>query len=701
MKKFFRKALAIALIAAAVGTTGIMPAMTANAASTAQISAEVANSIYSVAFKEPYTNSKVFKDLSADGKFQSVTISAVETFRIAVYNSDTFKTTDKITIYRSKKENGPYTAARNVTPTESGVSFISLKQTPGTTMFYSVEVTNAKGVVQYAQRFKVTMAKEEIGNNKYTYELRTSSKAGDSNSYVTKKLNVSKADNKQPVINLIDTQRFYFDIKDVPDGYSLEVEADLISFRNSNKPTQTFSRVRASKGSISFNDYIYKDEAKSMKFTLRDISGNAVMCARYKFIGVENPVTMKTNLIYSYDGGSEQYTYLTTSETSVDGNTSLLTKDLTTVYNAKLHSVYVPLKIVKEGGLYDDSEVVKVYMKANSEKSYGDPIQTIKHATTENQYRTFVKLPKVNTPYDIKVELLTSTGKTLAQEYTNVSATTTSSTGISEYYATPNDQGKLTIKTTNFFFNSGDTINDDAFEIPVYTNSKTKYNEYSITVGSIGDPAAVYRIYVRQNGTERLAFEQSNMTSSTSLGLKVLGINPKVGTSADIIVRSYNANGAKLSQWSRTIKFVEPQMFNYSIRLLNNSDAIYKVDKELYTNTVTPSDTQNISNLITYNLTNLTIEAKFNDSYKGLPGNVTGTIYIRKAGEKTSTKLFSVSEYLEKELSGKSLPTVCSLGGYSLKPGETYTLSIRFYNKNTKKNFYTNAVTFKYISSIG
>ena len=174
MKKFFRKALAIALIAAAVGTTGIMPAMTANAASTAQISAEVANSIYSVAFKEPYTNSKVFKDLSADGKFQSVTISAVETFRIAVYNSDTFKTTDKITIYRSKKENGPYTAARNVTPTESGVSFISLKQTPGTTMFYSVEVTNAKGVVQYAQRFKVTMAKEEIGNNKYTYELRNS-----------------------------------------------------------------------------------------------------------------------------------------------------------------------------------------------------------------------------------------------------------------------------------------------------------------------------------------------------------------------------------------------------------------------------------------------------------------------------------------------------------------------------------------------
>lgn len=703
MKKFFRKTLAIALVAAAVGTTGIMPGMTADAASAAtQISAEVANSSFSVAFKEAYTTSTVFKDQVADDKFQSVTISAIEKFRLAVYNTKTFKTTDKITVYRSKTEKGSYSVARTVTPTASDVCFITLKQTPGTTMYYSVEVTDSKGTVKYAQRYKVTMADEEIGNNKYTYELRTTTKENDTSSYQTRKLNVSKADNKQPVIKLLDTQRFYFDIKNVPDGYYLDVEADSLSFKNEYKETYKYSRVRSSNGVITFSDYIYKGDAKSFKFMLRDISGNTVMCARYKFVGAEVPTTMRTHIIYSYDGGEERNVYQTTDETKVEGDTSLVTKDFTTYYNSKLHSVYVPVYVSKDGGIYNDSETVKFYLKESAAKSYGEPVKTLTHATTSDYYRTYIKLPKAGTDYDIKAELYTQSGKVLAQEFTKVNASITSSVGIYEAYTEMSEEGKLNSKTKSIFLNSGDVLNPDPIEFPVYSSTDTRYNGYNITVGGMGDPAAVYRIYVRQNGTERLAFEQSNMTSAGVLTLKQLGVTPKAGTSADIIIRSYNASGAKLSQWTRTIKFVEPRMFKLNLKFTNEySNYVYGIEKELTTDVKAGSDTKNITDRVVYNRTFLTLEAKYNETYKGTPGNVIGTVYIRKAGEKTSTKLCALSECMQKGLSGKTLPTFCSLCNYSLTPDATYTLSVKLYNKDTKTTFYTTAVTFKYLSTVG
>ena len=411
---------------------------------------------------------------------------------------------------------------------------------------------------------------------------------------------------------------------------------------------------------------------------------------------------MRTYITYSYDGGEERNVFLTSDETRVEGDTSLVTKDFSTYYNAKLHSVYVPIFVNKDGGLYNDTETVKFYLKESAAKSYGEPVKTLTHATIQDYYKTYIKLPKAGTDYDIKAELYTHSGKVLAQEFTKVNASITSSVGIYEAYNEVKEDGKLNSRTSSIFLNSGDVLNPDPIEFPVYSSTETRYNGYTITVGGMGDPAAVYRIYIRQNGTERLAFEQSNMTSAGVLTLKHLGVTPKAGTSADIIVRSYNANGAKLSQWTRTIKFIEPKMFKLNLKFVSEySNYVYGIEKELTTDVNAGSDTKNITDRIVYNRTFLTLEAKYSENYKGTPGNVIGTVYIRKAGEKTSTKLCTLSECMQKGLSGKPLPTFCSLCNYSLTPDETYTLSVKLYNKDTKTTFYTTAVTFKYISTVG
>lgn len=703
MNKIFRKTLSIALIAASICTTGaVMPAMSASAAATSSINAEIANNNYYVAFKEPYTASKIFKNQTADDKFQSVMLSASDSFILGVYNTKSFKTTDTITVYSSKTEKGTYKAVKTVNPKAAASQFLTLKQAPGSVMYYSVEVKNSKGTVQYAQRYKVTIAKEEVGNNKYTFEFSQTTVAGDTSSYKATKLNVSKADNVQPVINLLDTERFYFNVKDVPDGYYLEVEADSLKYRDYKPATQTFGRCKPSNGVISFSDYIYRDDAKSMKFTLHDVSGNTVMCARFKIIGVADPLGMRTYLYYNFDNGESHDISIYTNEKDVKEDVSTKVENLAERSYAKVHSRYILLNVYKDGGLYNDTDTLKIYVKPTASTKYGEPVQTLNHTTTSDYYRAYVVLPKTGTAYDIKTEMKTPSGKTITHIFTNVTATTPSSIGFTEnYYKMDPASGKVSSQSSSTFVSEGDIIKEtNAIELPVYSNPDSYSKLYRLTVGGMGDPQNVYRVYTKVDGVEKLVYEKANLTSGQTLTLSDFDITPKAGKSFEVIIREFNANDKKIIQWSRTVRFVEPRLFKFTLNVSNYESysdcSIYRVEKELDANVVLDSEKATITNGPVYVNTKMRIHAEANSTVSGIPSGVTGTVYIKKAGDSSLTKLCSVADYINKGYADKAISDTCARCGYALKNGSSYTIYVTFYNKNTKKTFYNTSFSFKY-----
>ncbi len=707
MKNTLRKFLAIGLIAAAIGTTGAMPVLSADAAATSvSISAEVANNNYSVAFKEPYSAAKVFKNQTADDQFAAVKLSSFDSFIMYVYNTQKFKTTDKIVVNRSTSAKGTFTTVKTVTPKAATSQSLTLKQAPGTTMYYSVEVQNSQGKVQYAQRYKVTVCSEEVANNKYTFQLRTTTKPYDTSDYTTKKLSVSSADDKASVIQLHDNKDFYYDIKNVPDGYYLEIEAYTLGFRTTPVVKQYYGKYYASNNTITFRHDLYKDDAKIMKFMLRDVAGNTVMCAKYKVIGAAETTVLKSYLICNVDGGSDAGIEQRTSAenaTTADGQLTV-TKDVSST-STKVHSRYLQMEIQKTGGMYDDSETVKVYMKSSSASSYGNPVRTLTHATVPDRYKTYVVLPKAGQAYDIKVEMTTMEGKKLTHIYTNVVSTANSSLGVGENFSVMDTSGAVNGKSNRIFVSEGDTIKENAvLELPVYTFDKTKANVYNIRAAGLGDPNGYIQVIVKQNNTERVALCMTNMsTLNSNLDLTDLGITPKVGTSADIIVREFNSSGKKTCQWTRTIKFINPKLFTFGFTLENGWNTIYSsTKKDIDSTGEATKDKHDLRDLVIYNGVELNFYTRYSNDLKGLPANCTGTVYIRKAGETTSTKLFSVTDFMNKGFNDNILLRgLCARGGYALMSGQTYVLSFRFYNNTTNKIFYTSDITFKYMGVEG
>ncbi|MBQ1660249.1 MAG: hypothetical protein II059_10475, partial [Clostridia bacterium] len=103
-----------------------------------------------------------------------------------------------------------------------------------------------------------------------------------------------------------------------------------------------------------------------------------------------------------------------------------------------------------------------------------------------------------------------------------------------------------------------------------------------------------------------------------------------------------------------------------------------------------------ITDGIVFSNTSFDFSVGYNSSLTGLPANVSGTLMIKKAGEKTSKTLFKLDEFQNLTRSSSRLPYIISKGNYALEDGETYVLTFKFYNNTTKQTFHTETVTFKY-----
>ena len=162
------KVLAVGMIAAVIGSTSALPAITTevSAADAVTISKEIKNTNYYVKFVEPYAADKQYKTQTTDNKFTNVTLSSFTSFDLYVYNTKKFKTTDKILIKRAASAAGKYIMVNSVKPSAATSKKITIEHEPGKTKYYSIEVVNSDGKVQYAQRFKVTVTANEIGNDK-------------------------------------------------------------------------------------------------------------------------------------------------------------------------------------------------------------------------------------------------------------------------------------------------------------------------------------------------------------------------------------------------------------------------------------------------------------------------------------------------------------------------------------------------------
>jgi len=694
MKNLLRKIVSVGLIAASVGCMGIMPVSAASSV----ISPEVANDNYNVAFKEPYSSSKVYKNQKADNIFKSVSLSAFDSFSLVVNKSSNFSTTDTFNVYQSNAENGTFTKIKSVACKASKTQKVTIKQSHGKTLYYSVEIKNKNGTVLYAQRYKVTTCKDEIANNKYKFEFRQTTTAGDDSSYKSTAINFTSTDDAETKVQMLDEKNVYLDITNVPDNYYLVVERKSRGFVNYPTSTNVSGEIKANNNKISYGVQVYSDNAASIKYTLKDAAGNTIACQKYLFVGKEKTASIKTTLIGNYDGASNGYNYLSTNSADVAGDTS--TKTYTRTSNFQIHSRILPIVVEKYGGAYDDSEKVRVYVKESAASSYGTPQKVLSHATTEDNYRTYATLAKTGVNYDIKVETTLKNNKVINHIFQNINASAESSVGIHESHSEMDTNGKLSTNYTNVFVSQDDTVKvTNICELPLYSGAN-KYDSYHIRVAGLGKTNGTVKIFTKQDNKETAVFTIANLNTSDNLSLKDLGITPKIGQKTEIIVRSYNVNGTKLSQWSRTITFVDPKLFNFSFSLRSSSGTCYSYENTLDTSLVTPLEKHIISDeSVIFNYSYFSLKCNYG-GYSGLPSNVTGNIYIRKSSETKLTKLCSVGSYILNGYNDMRLNRFCSLCNYPLADGESYVMYIKFTNNTTGKVFHQSKIPFNYVTNI-
>jgi hypothetical protein len=693
-----KKVLAIGMIAAVIGSASAVPTFTTevSAAAAVTISNEVKNTNYYVKFVEPYAADKQYKTQSTDNKFTSVTLSSFQSFDLYVYNTKKFKTTDKISIKRAASATGKYIEVASAKPKAATSQKLTIEHDPGKTKYYSIEVIDSTGKVQYAQRFKVTVSANEISNDKIKAAIRQTTVAGNTDSYESKTLS-TKADNKAAKIQLIDTKNFYIDYSNIPDNYYLVGTYKSVKKRNNSVSTQTIGKRTASEGKITYSDYFWEDNGLDFVLKICDPTGNVVQCSEYLVVSKPNKTEVRSELYLNTDGTQNGYVSLYTEDGTFADNVSYKSMDVGN-QSTVVRSQYLPLIVTKSGGAYDDSEDVKVYVKESKASDFGSPVTTFKEATTENCYRAIVKLPKLNVGYDIKTEIKTITGNTIVQSFNNVYATSYASAGIRENYSEVNANGKLISRTNNTYVKSGDTIKERyAIDIPVYTGKTSKYSVYSLKTKGIGSTEGKVQIFVKQNDKEKLVYTAANNRDMESINLSELGITPKAKTSADIIVRMFNASGKKTGEWTRTINFVYPTLFNFRFSLSAGSYNIYNSETNNIDSTIKDKTVNHkITDGIVFSNTSFDFSVGYNSSLTGLPANVSGTLMIKKAGEKTSKTLFKLDEFLNMTRSSSKLPYIISKGNYALEDGETYVLTFKFYNNTTKQTFHTETVTFKY-----
>lgn len=698
-----KKVLAIGMIAAVIGSTSTLPTITleANAAEAVTISKEIKNTNYYVKFVEPYAADKQYKTQSTDNKFTSVTLSSFQSFDLYVYNSKKFKTTDKISIKRAASATGKYIEVASAKPKAATSQKLTIEHDPGKTKYYSIEVIDSTGKVQYAQRFKVTVSANEISNDSIKAAVRQTTVEGDANSYESKTFS-TKADNKAAKIQLLDTKYFYIDYTNIPDNYYLVGTYRSVKKRNNSVSTQTIGKRTASEGKVSYSDYFWNDNGIDVVLKICDPTGNVVQCSEYLVVTKPNRTEVESSLYLNADNAQNNYLYLHTNDGTFQDNISYNSMDVSSK-STVVRSQYLPLIVSKSGGAYDDSEDVNVYIKESKKSEYGSPVKTFKEANTEDCYRTIVKLPKLNTGYDIKVELKTITGNTIVQSFNNVYATAYASTGIRENYSEVNANGKLISKNNNTYMISGDTIKERyAIDLPVYTGKTSKYSVYSLRTMGIGSAEGKVQIVVKQNNKEKIVYTAANNRSMENLNLEELGITPKANTSADIIVRMFNVSGKKTGEWTRTINFVYPTLFNLKFNFSAGGYNIYNSETNNIDSTIKDKTVNHkITNGIVFSNTNFEYSLGYNSSIGGLPANVSGKLLIKKAGEKSSTTLFKLDEFLNMTRSSSKLPYIISKGNYALEDGETYVLTFKFYNNTTKQTFHTETVTFKYVGLEG
>ena len=315
------KVLAVGMIAAVIGSTSALPAITTevSAADAVTISNEIKNTNYYVKFVEPYAADKQYKTQTTDNKFTNVTLSSFTSFDLYVYNTKKFKTTDKILIKRAASAAGKYIMVNSVKPSAATSKKITIEHEPGKTKYYSIEVVNSDGKVQYAQRFKVTVSANEISNDKIKAAVRQTTVASDTNSYESKNLS-TKADGKADKIQLLDTKYFYIDYTNIPDGYYITGSYKCTRKLNNAVSVQNIGKIKAQDGKVTYSDWFSSDYGCNMTLKVCDPTGNIVQCSDYVIAGAIEKTVVQSYLHLNADNARNNYVYIDTYDDKFENN---------------------------------------------------------------------------------------------------------------------------------------------------------------------------------------------------------------------------------------------------------------------------------------------------------------------------------------------------------------------------------------------
>lgn len=711
-----KKILAVALAAATIGTCSLsaMPVSAATAAYT--ISSEVANNSYSVVFKEPYTKDITFSKQAADGKYQEVTLSALDKFTVGVRKSTNFASTDKITVAKASSEKGPFTVVKTIDATASTFKAFTISQKNGTTAYYSVEVKNKNGTVLYAQRYKVVMAQNEIGNNQIKLSLTKNTVSNDASSAKTIGLSMATADNKATAFSFVDTYRyssakFKLDFTNLPDGASVQIDRKNISFRD--VPSQVNSyKITSEGGTATYQgDVVSEGDAELITVTVVDINGTVVARTNFTAKGVYKNVEMRSALYYAYKNAYISGVNTKMYEANL-GTESNLTSEYALSNNAVTNSRFVTVAVEKIGGSYLDAEKIDVMYKALNDTAF-TRYKTIS-AAANNRYTCKVELPKLGTTYTVRLVMHLNSGKTLTQDFTNIKPMSNTTLGISESWYDGIQQEGVATKTTDEYYIEGQKVDMDVAKVSAFEigprNSQwginNRDNTYKLSLGAMGSAADKVVVKVTQNGQTKTVYTGPADNPTRSFNLTQLGITPTLNGTAQVQVQLVNKSNKALITWNRNLKFVGASFFKFEMQLVNNGDT-YFAHKASYSTTLKETmkyDTADVRFNSTMNVRMLTtdnIYQTMNEGhYQGLPINVDGIVYIKKAGDTARTKLCSVKTWMYNQYNYVPFSDVAASYGYFMEAGNKYTVTIEFKNKDTNKLCQVNSFVLNYVGNI-
>lgn len=715
----FKKILAIALAAAAIGTCSFTAVPVSAATASYTIADEVANDSYSVVFKEPYTKAFTFSKQAADGKFQAVTLSAFDKFTVAVRKTSNFAATDTITVAKSTSATGTFTTFRTIKCTAATSTVFTLSQKKGTTAYYSMEVKNKKGTVLYAQRYKVTMADDEIGNNKIKVSLTKNTVSHDADSAKTVSLSMATADNKASAFSFVDAYRytpdkFKLNFSNLPDGATVQIDRQNINFGNqpANVVTKTIS---SENGAATYEGGVVQEgNVENITITVFDIDGTAIARSHFTAKGLYKSAEVQTYLYYDYNQNAMSLRTRSNKiyESSIAADDANATNTINASSSEVVNTRFIPLIIKKTGGSYLDSEKIDILYKGSGDNKF-TLYQTLS-AVSQDTYKCTVALPKVGTTYTIRVLTHLNSGKTLTQDFTDIKPMANSLLNINESWYDGKSGEKVTNQSNAVRCKENDVmasmpIEVSAFEVGAKTISygiDNRNNSYQLYLASLSDPTDKIVVKVIQNNTTKTVYTGLGARPAVTLNLAQLGITPTLDGVAHIEVSLVNKSGKVLSSWERQLTFVGAAFFNCSLKLSgNNAEYTSKSVVSVYNKETVKHDTSKMLFDSATKLSIVTTDSPYTSisggHYQGLPINVDGAIYIRKSGETTKTKLSTIKNWMYNGYDKLTLANIASSCGYLLEDGSKYVVTIEFKNKDTNKICRIDTLTINYIGSIG